>query len=665
MKWTLLAIFIPVMLHAVAQDNPKDNVDLSRLTDDLLSFQDENIDYENKYENYAQLFSSPLNINKATSAELRLPGILTDQQIFELGTHINKYGPLLSIYELQSIPSFDLETIRRIQPFVVARDPKENVDRAFLHRLTSADVYFITRWERRLESANDAGNFAGSDDRLYSKFRASSINDYSVGFTLEKDAGEEIKWQPEKKYFAFDYVSMHAQIVNKRWLRNLIAGDYQYQFGQGLILGSGFGFGKGAETITAIRKSNIGFLPYTSANEAGYMRGLATTITVFPHVNLSAFYSNTKRDASINDDSTGFSSIIVSGLHRNANELLRRKAIREISYGAIAEYRRGQLEAGIILNRIEYSIPSGKASKPYNQFSFKGSHLLNSGVFFSATADNVSIFGEAAHVANGGFGMLAGALASMSRALDAAILFRNYQRSFVSIYSNALSENTKAQNEIGMYWGLKWKMNKRYTTSAYIDLFRFPWLKFGTYQPSSGSELFGRFQYQPSRKTLLYAQWRREQKRKNSPRDGPLYNITDVAKTNICLNAEYWINEKIRLKSRFQVSEINSTGYSSGMALTQDVVVKQGKFKVTARYALFDTDNFDNRQYSYESDMLMAYSFPAYQNSGTRKFLMVEYQLSKVISLWMRYAETQLEATDPEADIQQQKDVKCQMMVRF
>jgi hypothetical protein len=666
MKSILLITFLLTMLNAAAQDNSKADADLSKLTDDLLSFQDENTDYENQYENYAQLFSSPLNLNKATSSELRLPGILTDQQISELIAHIDKYGPLLSIYELQSLPSLDTETIRRIEPFVDVRDPKENLDRNFVHRLTTADVYFLSRWERRLSyPSGKPEDYAGSADRLYSKFRASSVNDYSVGFTLEKDAGEAIQWQPERKYFGFDYVSAHAQISNKRWIRNLIAGDYQYQFGQGLILGSGFGFGKGAETITAIRKSNIGFLPYTSANEAGYMRGFATTISIFPRVNLSAFYSNTKRDASLSNDSNGFSSIIVSGLHRNSNELLRRKVIGEISYGAVIEYRHRQTEGGVIVSALEYSTPSNKELTPYNQFAFKGSQLLNAGVFLSTVIDNVSVFTEAAHAANGGFGMLAGALVSISRSFDAAILFRNYQRSFISIYSNALSENTKAQNETGMYWGLKWKMNKRYTASAYIDLFRFPWLKFGTYQPSSGSELFGRLQYQPSKKTLLYAQWRREQKSKNALVKSPVYDVTEVVKTNICLNAEYWANEKVKLKSRFQMSEIDSRGYTSGLALTQDIAVRQGKFKFTARYALFDTDNFDNRQYSYESDMLMAYSFPAYQDSGTRKFLMVECKLNKLLTVWIRYAETRLKATDPEASTGDQKDLKCQIIARF
>ena len=56
------------------------------------------------------------------------------------------------------------------------------------------------------------------------------------------------------------------------------------------------------------------------------------------------------------------------------------------------------------------------------------------------------------------------------------------------------------------------------------------------------------------------------------------------------------------------------------------------------RYALFDTDDYDNRQYAYENDVFLAYSMPAYAGIGVRKMIMVEYKLSRHISLWARFA---------------------------
>ncbi len=94
--------------------------------------------------------------------------------------------------------------------------------------------------------------------------RASKPGDFSFGFTLEKDEGEKLQWNPSQKMYGFDYISFHGQLLNKKRIINLLVGDFQGQFGQGLTLGIS-GVGKGGETITSIRRSNIGFVPYTSA----------------------------------------------------------------------------------------------------------------------------------------------------------------------------------------------------------------------------------------------------------------------------------------------------------------------------------------------------------------------------------------------------------------
>ncbi len=58
------------------------------------------------------------------------------------------------------------------------------------------------------------------------------------------------------------------------------------------------------------------------------------------------------------------------------------------------------------------------------------------------------------------------------------------------------------------------------------------------------------------------------------------------------------------------------------------------------RYALFDTDNYDNRHYVYENDVWLAYSLPAYYGKGVRKYILLAYTLNKQVSIWLRYAHT-------------------------
>jgi hypothetical protein len=70
----------------------------------------------------------------------------------------------------------------------------------------------------------------------------------------------------------------------------------------------------------------------------------------------------------------------------------------------------------------------------------------------------------------------------------------------------------------------------------------------------------------------------------------------------------------------------------------QDITWSIRRFQISARYALFDTDNFDNRQYVYENDVWLAYSLPAYFGTGIRNYVMLEYKLAKHITIWLRYS---------------------------
>ncbi|MFM8913401.1 MAG: helix-hairpin-helix domain-containing protein, partial [Flammeovirgaceae bacterium] len=54
----------------------------------------------------------------------------------------------------------------------------------------------------------------------------------------------------------------------------------------------------------------------------------------------------------------------------------------------------------------------------------------------------------------------------------------------------------------------------------------------------------------------------------------------------------------------------------------------------------FDTDNFDTRLYVYERDVWLAFSFPAYNGRGTRQYLMIQYQLSRWMDIWLRWSHT-------------------------
>lgn len=678
---TVLTILVSCLCMAKAQEYPQREYDLERLSEEIFSIQDQDINYEMLYENLAQLLSNPIDLNKASEEQLRALYILNEIQINNLIAYRNENETLLSVYELQAVEGFDEVTLSRLVPFVTIKPTETEIKSLIQRILTEQNNYLLLRYNRTLEDKrgylNTPGlttNYKGSPDRYYSRFRVARANDFSLGITMEKDAGESLTWAPRAKQYGFDYNSFHVQVLNKGIFKNITIGDYQAQFGQGLVLGGGFGVGKGAESITTARRSNTGFLPYTSLNESGFFRGLAVCIQPLRKITLSGFFSSNWTDGTSNTDSTNLflSSISSTGLHRTNNELQRRKIVSETNSGLIINYTHNSLEAGAVFHHTHFSLPVIRNSTLYNQFYFQGSNNTNSSIYLNYAWNNIALFSEAAHTIDMGNAYVIGLLTSLSQHFDLALLYRNYEKDFQSFYGNAFSENTTVQNESGYYFGWKYKFDKKHTMAGYADLFQFPWLRYRGYAPSAGHEWLARYSYQPNKSIFFYLQAREESKIKNYSEPNHLYAHENGTKRNYWINLDYALSTQLQLKSRAQFStysfENNST---SGFALIQDVTFKLKRISVSARYALFDTDDFNNRQYVYERDVWLAYSFPFYNGIGIRHYILVQYALTKNIDLWARWSRFQYENQESigsgseTIEGNSMNDVKLQARIRF
>jgi hypothetical protein len=626
------------------------NIDPARIIDDLSGIQEDDADYELIYENLMQLLSHPADINTITQEELRQLHLLTEKQVADFIQHRTDNGELLSLYELQAVPSFDDETIRRITPFVKVRDPENAVDQSLLRRvIKDGNHYLITRWERTIEGQLGYGEaiepeqkYLGTPDKYYMRFRSSIPGSYSFGVTVEKDGGEKILWNPSNGKFGSDYLSAHAQLLNKGFVKNIIVGDFQTQFGQGLIFGGAFGLGKGGETIGTSRRNNLGFLPHTSAGEAGFFRGAGMTLEPIKNIFISTLFSQAHRDAALGGDhSAGYEirSLQYSGYHRNENERINERKAKEKLYGGVIEYRRQKFTTGIIAQQINYNFPITKDTSLYNQFAFRGKQNTNVGFHVNGNVGNINFFGEAAHSLDAGYAVVGGVMIALDPRLDMSMVFRKFDKDYHPFYANPFSESTQPINETGLYWGWKYKWNRRYSIAGYVDLFKFPWIAFRRYKPSTGHEWLLRFNYQPSRKAMMFVQVREESKLRNTSEGHSTYSLGEGIKRNYWFSVNYTASDNVSFKSRMQYSTFSFDGSTSdGLVLSQSIRAEIGKFQVSMNYAVFDADDFDNRQYVYENDVYLAFSLPAYDGVGVRNYFMLEYKVTKAMTIWLRYA---------------------------
>ncbi|CAN5259883.1 helix-hairpin-helix domain-containing protein [soil metagenome] len=687
-----LLIYAFLSGQVYAQNYPLRDINIQLFIEELFSVQDEDINYEELYETLLLLYQNPLNLNRATRSELQSLFILSELQLNNFFNHIDQFGNLISIYELQAIPEFDLITIHKVAPFVIVLDPGLQYDpRPLWQRIfTERNNMFILRYDRTLEEKrgyspaipNAAGimpsRYLGSPDRIYARFRVSHPKDFSLGFTMEKDAGEQFIFDRSTNRFGMDFYSYHFMLQNKGRLRSLIIGDYQIQIGQSLLLGAGFIVGKGAETINTIRRSSVGIRPYTSVVETGFFRGIAATVEAGNFL-ITSFYSNVQQDGNIAEMDTSssalpmVSSIYTSGYHRTPNEIRAKNQINEQVAGTNILYksRNRKFESGFTLMGTSWDVELRRTPRKYNQFEFQGSQNLNSGLHFSFNWQNFNFFGEGAISKSGGKGLVAGFISSLSPAIEMSMLLRNYDRNFHSIFGRAFGENSRNINEEGIYWGMKFKPHHKIYITTFYDRFRFPWLKFRVDAPSDGSEFLTRFNYLPNRKVILYAQYREKNRGINVPFEN-LNIIESGTLRNFILNLDYSAVRYLFLRSRIQGSSYSlGDSFTTGLVILQDFNFEWSRLAISTRLAIFDTDNFENRQYVYEKDVLYAFSIPALNGLGTRHYILLQYKMSRNMQFWLRFARTNFRDREfigsglERIEGNQRTDLKMQVLIRL
>lgn len=668
MKSIVNAPLVMAQASAVRQN------DVASLAEDLIGIPEDDDNSESAYEGMLQSLSSPVNLNRSDLTTLVSLNVISEEQARAIVGYRATHGPFRSFYELQAV-DLPLDVIERLRPFIAVSDPGSAIDRTLLKRIRhESNNYLLMRVSRAWKADAGTESHAGSPEHMLLRFRSARPGDFSFGFNTEKDAGEAIQWDAARRYYGFDRWTFHAQIQNKGIVRNLVLGDYQAQYGQGLAMGGAFGAGKGAETITTIRRANVGLLPYTSAYESGNLRGLATTLRLSPQLEMSLMYSNTQRDATTETSAEGgklATAIQRSGLHRTEIELAGRQRVKDTQWAIVMQHKRPSFELGALFVSATYDATIMPRETPYNQFAFRGTTMSNAGIFYQLTAGRFAAFGEAAITLNGRWGIVAGTLCAVTTKMDIALLVRRYAPGFHTRFSNAISEGSVPTNEHGTYLGWKYQFSRRVSATGYLDMFTFPWLRFRAYAPSSGYEWLCRFTYQPVRNMLLYAQARRESKMRNAS-SGITYDQVLGVKDNYACHIEVGLRDRLRLRTKVQASRFaEGDVVTHGIALSQDVRVEWKRLEIVGRYALFDTDNYDNRLYSYENDVLLAYSMPAYNGTGIRKMIMARVDLSRHLTLWARYAETTISAPEELSPVAAtprhtvDREVRFQLRIQF
>ena len=586
----------------------------------------------------------PIDLNNTSPETLGRLIFLSPLQIEKFFKYLATNGKLIDLLELQSVPLFDVKTIGRLLPFVTLNTSQPfRIDQVGMLR-KQAEQELLLRYGRVLEHQKGyatlpGSHYEGNPGKALFKYRLQIKDLLSASFVAEKDAGELIFTHKS----AFDFQSGHIAYTGRSFLKQVLLGDYSLQFGQGLTLWSGFGYGKGAD-VTTLSKSDVGLKPYTSSNENTFLRGTAISLRLFKPLVWTVFASRLKQDASLREQDDGTMAQITiseSGLHRTASERKNKDVLTQTVLGNSLQYRSDKFEVGLVAYQSQYNHPFITGPALYNQFNFTGNTLHNAGLSYSYTFGNLYLYGETAKSYPGGWSTINGVLASFSKKFSLAVVNRHYATDYYSFISRSLGENTDARNERGWYVGLNYQFRSNWLLSAGIDLFAFPSAKYRIDSASRGYEHLFQITYTPNKFFKLIGRAKMDSKAQNSD-DARREDIDQIHRQNYRLGINWQVNRDLGLEGRIELVRYSKAEVDeNGFLVYQDLGYKVArKFKFNTRIAFFRTDSYNSRLYAYEDDVLYSSGFGLYQDKGVRSYLNVGYNPLKKLFIYLRYAIT-------------------------
>lgn len=640
-----------------AQQEPITKQTLEDLIEDIASNTDAEIDYSSLYDDLNYYLNNPLNINTATEEDLERLHILNDFQIKSLLDYIEKNGPMLSVYELQLVFGFSMDDILMILPFIQISDEQTEQAFKFKNAIKYGNHQVFLRGQEVLEEQvgyspisdsalleNPNSRYLGSSYKMYTKYKYNYKDKIYWGFTAEKDPGEEFFEGNNSN--GFDYYSAHVQINDVSIFKTITLGDYQAKFGQGLLLWSDMALGK-TPYVLNIRKKAQGLRKYSSTNENVFMRGAGTTIA-FKNAEFSIFYSKKQIDAniidSVDNEVANVSSFQNSGYHAIPSQIVDKDAIGEQIIGGNISYNHKRFKIGITGLTYSYDASLLKDTTPENQFDFRGKENSNLSIDYQFGFQDFSFFGEEAISENGGKAFLNGMLVNLAPQISLSAMHRYYEKNFQSNYGNAFAESSGNNNESGFYLGVEIHPIKHWKVTGYFDSYKFPWIKTGVDAPSEGYEWFVQTDFAASRNLNMYLRIKNEEKLVNQNAVSGIDELTSEKLLKIRFNINTKITDQVALKNRIETSKFteDNLGSDYGYMIYQDVFYDLRKIPLSLnmRFAIFDTDSYAARIYAYESDILYAFSIPAYYSKGSRMYFNLKYTIHDYIDIWLRYSQT-------------------------
>lgn len=551
-------------------------------------------DYEEVHERLTELAARPINLNTATAEDLSRLMFLSDSQIDAILLYVYQH-PMVSVAELQLVAGLSEWDIRDLLPFVYVASAEQRQPFYWREVFTRAKHEINTRVDARYVEDPKREKQA---DPVYTRLRYTFRyqDQVQAGWTLQRPTGGSAR---QLLYGGY------VQLKDIHRLKALVLGNYQAQFGQGLVAAYPFHPGKAAY-VSHMMNLPYGLRKYSSVSETG-LHGAGVSMQAHRMLDVSAWYSLTRE-----------------------NDSLRRHCV-----GANMTVHGKRWQAGVTATENIWSdtLRYYYEHARYNQHYFRGVRQFVGGAHFRWQWHRIGLFGEGAVSENRrwGWAVVAGGRYTPVSDVDLLLLYRYYSPWFDNTNGYAFSETSRINDENGIYVGVDVRRLAHWRLSAYGDLFRFSGIKYGIpYRPSLGYDAMGEATYCASERWQTGLRLRAREKGKKSS-----YSV----RWRMDVSLGSW---QLRMQADGVMGVDSLHHRSYGYSVYQDVSYRfrHPDLTIQTRLQGFSVPQWDNRVYNYEHDVLYGGMIPALYGKGARWYVNLRWQIIKPLCVYLRVSET-------------------------
>lgn len=440
------------------------------------------------------------------------------------------------------------------------------------------EVFHYAKHEITLRTdARNIEDFEG--DPMYGKLR------YRFNYQNRVMAGVTIGRTPGATWKNINYGGF-IELRDMGPMKRIVAGNYQAHFGYGLVIGSPFKRGKTAY-IQSTATTDEGLKKFGSVGDSyNYFHGVGATAKVSSWADVSAFYS-------LREGKEEWNHVV----------------------GVNATGRWNRLKVGITaVENIHH---------PTKKNSLEEMELVSTQAVMGVNArwnqGKVDIWGELATSQGNqwGIGGIAGIRYTPISDINLLAIYRYYSPYFDNIYANALCSWTRMRDEHGGYFGVEYNRLKNWQLSAFGDVWK------------SGFETMAQADFIPQKDYRMHTRFRVKRKDEKD---------TYSLRWNMVYKYGQW---KMKTQADGNLVQTNNA-LTYGWSVLQDVEYRFSEVPIVLQFRAqaFDAQEWNNRVYIYENDVLYAYAIPFVYGLGGRFWLNARYKINDIFSLYLRVSET-------------------------